>query len=445
LPDPAAVWLVPLHGIGGRQDLPLPFSLVVAGAAVAVVASFLVLGLAWRTPRYGGAEADRRLPGFTRLVDAAAFRWTVRGLGLAIAGWMTMALLFGKDLLTNPIFGFVYVWVWVGLVPVSLLFGPVWRTLNPLRSLHLLVCRVLHDDPQRGLYRLPKWLGFWPAAAGLYAFAWLELVAPGRVTISVLLLWLSLHVAIMLGGSLLFGQAWFTAADPFETYASLIAHLSVWGRDSAGTIVLRSPLRNLGSLQPRPGLVAVVAVLLGSTAYDGFSSSTAWIIWAQDRQWPVLTLPTAALTGFILLVLVSSSLAAALAGTLAHVRRRALPGLFAHSLIPIVLGYATAHYLTLFILEGQRTALLISDPLGLGWNVFGTAERGVNTAVTRMPGLIAAFKAGAVVGGHILGIIAAHDRALALFPRTAAVVGQLPLLLVMVGYTVGGLLVLFAV
>ena len=150
--------LVPLHGIGGRQDLPLPFELVVAGAAVALVMSFLVLGLTRRT-----TPADQ--PGlplgaaFTRLVDSAALAWAVRAVGLLLAGFMVAALLFGQDLATNPFFGFLYVWVWVGLVPVSLVLGPVWRLLNPLRSLFLLTCRALRLDPDEGLRSLPGWVG----------------------------------------------------------------------------------------------------------------------------------------------------------------------------------------------------------------------------------------------------------------------------------------------
>jgi hypothetical protein len=150
--------LMPLHGIGGRQDLPLPFELVVAGAAAAVVASFVVLALAWK--RSGPARPGLPLgEGFTRIIDSAALRWTVRGLGLAVAAFMTMALLLGEDRLTNPIFGFVYVWLWVGLVPISLLLGPVWRTLNPLRTLHLLGCRLLGIDPDYATGQLPAWAG----------------------------------------------------------------------------------------------------------------------------------------------------------------------------------------------------------------------------------------------------------------------------------------------
>jgi len=49
----------------------------------------------------------------------------------------------------------------------------------------------------------------------------------------------------------------------------------------------------------------------------------------------------------------------------------------------------------------------------------------------------------AVVTGHVLGVIAAHDRAIKLLPRRHQLVGQLPLLLVMVFFTVSGLYLLF--
>src|SRR5215210_4161599 len=175
--------LVPLHGLGGRQDLPIPLSFAVAGAAVAVLASFVILGFAWRTPRFRGNRAGWALPMMvTRTVDAGWFRWIVRGVGLAAGLYSASALMFGVAQLINPIFGVVYVLVWVGLVPISLLFGPVWRTLNPLRTLHLLVSRVAGVDPHVGLFALRRRLGVWPAAVGLFAFTWLERVPPDRVT-----------------------------------------------------------------------------------------------------------------------------------------------------------------------------------------------------------------------------------------------------------------------
>ncbi|GAA1580570.1 hypothetical protein GCM10009789_38040 [Kribbella sancticallisti] len=414
--------MLPLHGIGGRQDLPVPLELAVGGAAVAITLSFVILGLAWRSPKYRGAAAGRALPAaVTRTIDAGWFRWAVRGFGLALFGYAGVALLFGADRLTNPIFGFFYILVWVGLVPLSLLLGPVWRTLNPLRTLHLLACRLLRQDPARGLFTLSPRVGVWPAAGGILAFAWLELVAPDLATLVVVQSWLALYVVLIGFGAVLFGQAWFAAADPFEAYATLMAKLSVWGRRD-GAIVVRRPLENLDSRLQLHVLDRVGAELRV----------------LDDAVGP------AALVAFVLFVLITYSSATILAGRMSGSSRAALPGLFAHSVVPIVLGYVVAHYFTLLWLEGQRTVILLSDPLSNGANVFGTGLLGVNDDIVNFTGLIASIQVGAVVIGHLLGVVSAHDRAVALFPRARALVGQIPLLIVMVAYTTGGLLLLFS-
>jgi hypothetical protein len=437
--------VLPLHGIGGRQDLPVPFGLAVAGAAVAIAVSFVVLGLAWRSPKYHGNASGKPLPAaITRTVDAGWFRWIVRLVGLATFGYAMVSLMFGVDRLTNPIFGFIYILVWVGLVPVSIVFGPVWRTLNPLRTVHLLLSRALRQPPSTGLLELPAWAGLWPAALGIFAFTWLELVAPDRATIPVLQAWIALYVVITLFGAILFGDRWFSTGDPFEVYATLMSRLSPWGRRTDGALVVRRPLENLDGLKVQPGLVGMVAALLGSTAYDGFSNSSAWIGWAQNQDISMTWLGTGALIVFILFVLVTFSGATVLAGRLSDSSRTSLPGRFAHSVVPIAFGYVVAHYLTLFILEGQRTLIYLSDPLSNGANIFGTGLLAVNTGITNHSTTIAVIQVLAVVCGHLLGVISAHDRAVALFPRHKALAGQVPLLVVMVGYTVGGLLLLFS-
>lgn len=58
------------------------------------------------------------------------------------------------------------------------------------------------------------------------------------------------------------------------------------------------------------------------------------------------------------------------------------------------------------------------------------------------PGALAALQVIAVVTGHVLGVIAAHDRSVRLFPPARAVAGQLSLLALMVTYTIGGLTLL---
>jgi hypothetical protein len=451
-PTPA---IVLAHGFGGRGDLPVPFSLALAGAGIAVVASFVLAAWSWPVPRFEDPDGGRPLPlRVSQLLDASWTRWAIRAVGLIFAAYVAVAAWFGPDILTNPTFGVVYVWLWVGLVPLSLLFGPVWRLLNPLRPVHLALARLLRVSPTHGLVPLPAGLGTWPAAVGLFAFVWLELVAPGAATLPVVRLWFTAYAVITVFGALVFGRRWFDCGDPFEVYSRLFGRLSVLARrPSDRRFVLRNPLAHLamppdGGYVPGPGAVAVVVVLLGSTAYDGVSQSTGWVGFVQRAALPEALLGTGALICFILLAAVTYWSATVACGWLAPARgvdaARRLPGAFAGSVVPIALGYLVAHYFTLFVLEGQRTLALLSDPLSTGADLFGLADYEVHAGLVNDPQVVALVKIGAVVVGHILGVVAAHDRAVALFSRREALLGQIPLLVVMVGYTLGGLTLLFA-
>jgi hypothetical protein len=337
----------------------------------------------------------------------------------------------------------VFVWMWVGLVPISLLLGQFWRATNPLRTVHSGLCAVARIDSASSLLPLPRQVGVWPAAVGLFAFGWLELVQPEGTTLAVLRVWALSWLVIMVLGAIVFGQRWIAAADPFETYASTIAEMSVWRRVGR-TLRLVNPLAGLSSWLPPPGSPAVVAALLGITAYDSFTNTSWWIQTVQASNAPALLWQTVGLLAMIMIVLASFSAAARWMGRYTAESPATYPRLMSGSLVPIVVGYAIAHYATLLIVEGQRVAINFSDPLGRGWNVFGSAEMGVNAAIFNHPTAIALIQLTAILGGHILAIVVAHEKAVQLLPPERALAGQWPMLAVMVGYTCAGLLLLFS-
>ena len=436
--------MVLAHGIGGAKDLPIPAVYAMAGAGAALAVSFIVLALAWRRPRYDAAHQGRPVPRrIAALVDSRAFAVAVRVVGLVCAAYVVWAAVAGPDLLTNPTFGVVYVLLWVGIVPASLLLGPFYRAVSPVRSLHLVLTRLTGGRPGEGLLRLPTWVGCWPAALGLLAFVWLELVYPGSTYLSPVRLWFAAYVAISVVGGAVFGSDWFERADPFEVFSTLVGHLSVVGRTQDGTLVLRSPLANLDGVPARPGLVGVVAVLFGSTAFDSFKDSNEWLRFTQSLGFGTTWLDFVALLAFCGVVAGTFSVATMATGVHRGVARRTLPGLFAHSVVPIIVGYLVAHYLTYFVETGQQTVVQLSDPLSRGWNLLGTADWSVGYWLSEHPTLLAVVKVLAVVTGHVLGVIAAHDRAVRLLPKRHQLTGQLPLLFVMVFYTVTGLYLLF--
>lgn len=243
---------------------------------------------------------------------------------------------------------------------------------------------------------------------------------------------------VHLGAALVFGACWFDRDDGFEAYSTLLGSLSVLGRVD-GRLVLRSPLAGLAAVRPAPGLVAVVVVLVGSTAYDGLART----------QWWKLVLPPDVVTGTAALLSVVMALSLVLlAGTWATLAASgggvpAGPEAFAHSIVPIAAGYAVAHYFSLLLLDGQRTVVLASDPFGGGLDLLGTAAWPIDYTLVG-PTTIALVQVGAIVAGHVVATMAAHDRALRLFPVQLAIRTQYPLLISMVGLTVGAVGLVFA-
>ena len=116
------------HGLGGSNDLPIPYTYALIGAAWALTFTFAVVVLAWKKPRFDAAKPGRPLPQWvTTVVDAPATRWTVAVAGLLLTAWVTVAAVFGPQDGDNALPGVFYVLLWVGLVALSLAIGPVWR------------------------------------------------------------------------------------------------------------------------------------------------------------------------------------------------------------------------------------------------------------------------------------------------------------------------------
>jgi hypothetical protein len=151
-----------------------------------------------------------------------------------------------------------------------------------------------------------------------------------------------------------------------------------------------------------------------------------------------------ALLGFCVGVGLIFATGCVLTGVGVEQRRSELPNQFAHSIVPIIVGYFVAHYLSYFVEVGQTTLMLMSDPLSNGSNWLGTGNLEVNYWLSYHPHLLANTKVVAVVLGHVLAVVAAHDRAVRLLPKRHQLTGQLPLLVAMVAFTVGGLYLLFA-
>jgi hypothetical protein len=418
------------HGLGGSTDLPIPYGYALIGAAWALTFTFAVVAFAWRKPRFDPAKPGHPLPQWlTRPIDSPLVRRSAAILALLFTIWVVVVGIMGPQNSGNALPGVFYVLLWVGLVAVSVLTGPIWRVISPLRTVHRLVGGRLRNP-----LRYPEAWGYWPAAAGLFAFVWLELASPDPGSLVAVRIWLLCYSVVMLAGAFLCGSRWFARADPFEVYSVAVSRLSPFRRNPAtGRIVVGNPLDHLPSLPIRPGIVAVLAVLLGSTAFDSYSASPEFRGFVGRLGIDPTLVKSAGLLVFIAVVGVTFSTAARVTGGVTAEQRRALPGEMAHSLIPIVVGYIFAHYLSYLVERGQQTVLRL---LGLG-------DADVQYVLSSHPSVLATIKVACVVIGHITAVVAAHDNALRLLPPRHQLTGQLAMMVTMVAYTFTGLYLLF--
>jgi hypothetical protein len=428
--------MIALHGIGGRGDLPVPLWLAVYSAGAAVAVSFFALAAFWSRPRFE-RSAGTTLARLTVVADSRPVRWLLKAIGLAAFVLLLGSAWFGSsEPSRNPAPTWLYVWIWVGIIPLSLLLGPIWRLANPFRTIAAAV-------PRTAYRQLPRGIAYWPAVGGLAVFLWLELVYPDGSEPLTVALAVTVYSMVNVAAGIVFGPRWFAIGDSFEVYAELLAKLSPFGRNDQHQLVLRNPLAGLATIPQEKGVVALLCLLLGSTAFDGISRWSAWTNQTgQLTHAGHLIVYTLGLMTSVALVSALFLLAARSTGT-TNVRPGAvgtagLPGAFVHSLVPIAIGYAVAHYFSFALFQGQEGFLLASDPFGRGWNLLGVDGKGIDYAFLGT-GLIASAQIGAIVLGHVLGVVAAHDRAAHLFRRRQLRRAQYPLLAAMVAFTAGGI------
>jgi hypothetical protein len=454
------------HGIVGRANLPIPVWLFSWTAAIVLVVSFVALSTMWTTPQL---QRQRR----RALVHLpTALEWLACLLGMGLFALVLYSGFAGAQVpLANFSVTFIYVIFWVGLPVASVLFGDVFRALSPWRTCARVLTALMGlarrfsragsaSERRASPLRYPARLGMWPAVAVIVGFAWLELVyVPADRDHPATLATLSLaYFLVMLAGMTLFGvEDWGGRADGFGAYFNLLSRLSPLCRDERGVICLRRPLSGITDLEIRPGTVALICSIIGTTTFDGFSNGGVW----RNIEPSIANLftdlgfnqtPAYELTYSVGLVLCVALIAGVYRLGIAGVRSVSdrydttqLMHAFAHTLVPIGFAYVLAHYFSLLIWQGQAIGYLASDPLGDGSNLFGTSSYQIDYNVFSFAA-IWYVQVAALVAGHVAGLALAHDRALAMYENVEeAVRSQYWMLAVMVAFTSFGLWLLSAV
>lgn len=461
------------HGFGERYDLPLPLWLFMSGAGAAVALSFLVMVLFPRmvVPSEQAWRIDISDTVFGRLLLQP---WLLSLIKLTSVILFLLILAGGFFGDPNPTRNFAptMVWIiwWVSLAYISALFGDLWALINPWKILFAWA-EMLYGrfSPEPGLSRnlpYPKALGAWPAVVFMVIFAALELVSESAELPRPLAMLILQYSIVTWIGMFAFGRdVWLRNGEVFSMVFGLLARFApLEGRQGDGSAELRLRPYVVGLVNKGPvetPVMVFVILLLSTVSFDGFLDSAAWrtildtlapegsrnVFPIALRARGVTLINLIQFLGlvafpalFLAIYMIFSRLIAWAGG--GRVAGGEAARYFVLSLVPIAIAYHLAHYYSYLLINGQTIIPLASDPFGFGWDLFGTAGYRVNIGIVTAK-FVWYLSIAAIVIGHVVAVYLAHVTALRLFGQgRAAMVSQVPMLVLMVGYTMSSLWIL---
>jgi hypothetical protein len=454
------------HALIVKQDLPIPAWLFAWAASIVLVASFVAISVAWRKPRLEDERWRPASSALSRLLLGWPTQILCGALGVFLLGVAIYSGLRGTEAPDrNFAITFLFVTAWIGFPFLSALLGNVFSPFNPWRAIGRVAGGGFRLLAGQGSARLayPRRLGRWPAAVGLLAFVWLEVVygSTGGVAVgldpAVAATAALLYSAYALAMMALFGvEAWCERGEVFSVYFGMFSQLAPLGVHQ-GRVGRRRPLSAATHWATLPGSAALVIASIASTSFDGAQEGAfKSAIESLSRHLAGAGFGFAAalrLSDSVFMLLTFGGVA--LIYALGVRGMRSVPGApstaklrmgFAHSLIPIALAYLVAHYFSLFVYQEQaQFGYLLSDPLGTSsTDLFGTASAGIDFRVLGA-NAIWYIQVGSLIAGHVAGLVLAHDRALVYWKDyRRATRSQYWMLAVMVAFTCFGLYLLSA-
>ncbi len=196
---------------------------------------------------------------------------------------------------------------------------------------------------------------------------------------------------------------------------------------------------------PRSDEAYLALVMLSLTGFHGLTMTGAWGRWMAGISAALGSGPTLTFTlGMLGLTVAPIAAYAALVRLSRWAAGSGQPGYreyfvrYAYALLPIALFYHLAHNSEHLLLEGTRAISLISDPLGRGWDLFGTARWTVPPLLRLST--VWGVQVALVLVGHLYSLWVARHVAAGLFPdRRSALWSQLPMLAAMILFSVASL------
>lgn len=459
------------HAFVQPYTLPVPFWLYLFACAATVVLTFAVVSYFFSVPAV--AAVAPRIP--TRASsgwNATLPRWALRGLRALAVGCLLLSVVAGLLGTRDPDANINITLFWVVFVLMltyaTALVGDVFALINPWRTI-VEWFETSSPGPKRTPLAYPARLGYWPALLSYIGLIWLELftLPPPRGLAMVLVV----YSLVTFAGVWLFGKAaWFRYGELFSVLLRLVGLLAPVEYQSSGDarrieVRMRWPLS--GVLAERPeksvSLVLFVLFMLSSTTFDGMHETIVWMslfwkhlvavfqpLWGTDliasqrmlERWYVAYQRAGlVLSPFLYLAFYFAVILVLKAVTRTTIPLRDLAREFAFTVLPIAIVYNMAHYWTLLLTQIPKLPYLVSDPFGFHWHLLGLTPPAEFPPLNM--GAVWNTEVALILVGHLAGVYLAHRIALRVFPsRRDAILSQIPMLLLMVSYTVMGLWVI---
>lgn len=445
------------HAFAQVYAPPIPVWLYLLGASLALVASFLVMSLFLRKDL---TSASINTQWVVAGYDTPTVKTCLVLLKAAALVFLLFAIASGLFGTANPYKNFNMTAFWIIFllfyVYLSALIGNLYVVINPWNTLYSL----LLPRQFQGLWQYPKCLAYYPALASYAIIVWLELFGHSQpFSLSILLM---VYTLIGFVGCVAWGRTqWFRYGDGLSVLIRLLSMSGIFSRVSSN-IVIQAPFSKLQKRQCDTfSQLLFILFILASTAFDGIHRTALWInetsTWIAPlaqlffgeasasnyiyQRIVVMVIQTSSLVAFPALYLAAFAAAIWLGNRLNGLRLNTKEDILhcSYCLIPIALAYHLSHYFTLLLIQGPAILHLLSDPFGIGWNIFGTSNMGLNRSLPNSA-FIWHFQVAVIVLGHIASSWISHRYATRRHSsQRAAIRSQIPMLVLMVIYTSSGL------
>ena len=425
------------HGVGERADLPIPDALFFYGSSIAIFVSFITLSTLWLEPKFEKLSAGKKLQTNPTIIKTC--RYALKTIGLIILFLSLIAGFTGEDNVNvNYLPLTIFVIVWVGFLILNGVFGDLWKAINPLMTLSEILNKLGFKRKQ--IRTAPNWLSSVAAPLAMFVFLFIELIYPYRTSPSHLAWIISTHIIVSLLLGAVYGTQWLINNEPFSALFKSVSKMGIFFTKNR-SIYRRPLLTGLTNSKDSLTKTALLLIVLGGTSFDGFSESKIGLkIFSKEYGSGPWNSADQKTLGLLISILLITSLFLAGIWWMKRTTAKTLTELatsYTPLLIPIVFGYAIAHYFQLLIDETQRFFILIAaDPLANGSDLIGNKFTEIWLIE---PKIVAWIQVLAIVMGHIGSVIVAHDISLNSNKIKDSPSSQYGMILVMVAYSLIGL------